>query len=508
MKFGALEVTETDVKKNGVSVATGAGGITQLTGPVTAGPGSGSVATSVANNAITDGMLRDSGALSVIGRTANSSGDPGDVSATPASDAVLRESGSVLGFGTIATGGIADNAVTNGKLRDSGALSVIGRTANSSGDPADVSATPASDAVLRESGSVLGFGTIATGGIANSAVTLAKQADLAQSTIIGRAVGAGTGVPTALTVAQVQAIVASLSGTVSGALIDVQAITATGAFTWTKPTTFTPRFVHVWAVGGGGGGGSGRRGATNTNRGGGGGGGSGAGNYAIYPAWALGTTETGSVGVGGTGAAAITADSTNGGNGNNGGDSSFGTATNISMTAGGGLGGGGGTTAGGGHGTAGTVAGRSVTDYGTSGTDGTDGTIGTTPTSPAAGNPSGNFMVGGAGPGCGGAGISNVNATAAGNTGGAAPALSSTVPAAGTAGSGSTAGGNGGSVPTNAPSGGAGGGGGASNGTGRNGGDGGLYGGGGAGGGASLNGTNSGKGGDGKPGIVVIVSMG
>src|SRR4029079_9780860 len=42
MKFGALEVTETDVKKNGVSVATTAtAGINQLTGDVTAGPGNG-----------------------------------------------------------------------------------------------------------------------------------------------------------------------------------------------------------------------------------------------------------------------------------------------------------------------------------------------------------------------------------------------------------------------------------------------------------------------------------
>jgi hypothetical protein len=40
----------------------------------------------------------------------------------------------------IASGGIADNSVTNAKLRDSSALSVIGRSANSTGDPADISA--------------------------------------------------------------------------------------------------------------------------------------------------------------------------------------------------------------------------------------------------------------------------------------------------------------------------------------------------------------------------------
>jgi len=138
-------------------------------------------------NTVTDTKLRDSGALSVIGRAANSSGDPGDISAVAASAAVLRESGSVLGFGTVATAGIADNAVTNAKVRDSGPLSVIGRSANSTGDPADISATAATDAVLRESASTLGFGTIATGGLTNDAVTDAKLRNSVALSVIGRA---------------------------------------------------------------------------------------------------------------------------------------------------------------------------------------------------------------------------------------------------------------------------------------------------------------------------------
>ena len=138
------------------------------------------------NDVVTDAKLRNSGALSVIGRSANSSGDPADISATAASGAVLRESGSVLGFGTVATAGLTDDAVTNGKLRDSGALSVIGRSANSSGDPADISAVAASGAVLRESGSVLGFGTIATAGVADNAITDAKLRQSAGLSVIGR----------------------------------------------------------------------------------------------------------------------------------------------------------------------------------------------------------------------------------------------------------------------------------------------------------------------------------
>jgi len=164
--------------------------------------GFGTIATAgIANSAVTDAKLRNGGALTVIGRSANSSGGVADIQATAASDAVLRESGSVLGFGTIATAGIANSAVTDAKLRNGGALTVIGRSANSSGGVADIQASAASGAVLRESGSTLGFGTIATAGIADAAVTLAKQANLANQTAIGRNT-AGTGVPEAITATQ------------------------------------------------------------------------------------------------------------------------------------------------------------------------------------------------------------------------------------------------------------------------------------------------------------------
>lgn len=100
---------------------------------------------------------------------------------------------------TISARRILANAVDNFKLRDSGALSVIGRSANSTGDPADISATAASDHVLRESGSVLGFGTVATGGIANDAVTFAKMQNLTASRLLGRGSAGGTGDPEEIT---------------------------------------------------------------------------------------------------------------------------------------------------------------------------------------------------------------------------------------------------------------------------------------------------------------------
>jgi hypothetical protein len=57
------------------------------------------------------------------------------------------------------TAGLVDNAVTDAKLRDSAGLSVIGRGANSTGDPADIVAGT-NHQVLRRDGSSLGFGAV------------------------------------------------------------------------------------------------------------------------------------------------------------------------------------------------------------------------------------------------------------------------------------------------------------------------------------------------------------
>jgi hypothetical protein len=66
---------------------------------------------------------------------------------------------------------IPDKTITDAKLRDSAALSVIGRSANTSGVPADITSTTDGD-VLRRSGTSIGFGKIGflsmeNGGIVN-----------------------------------------------------------------------------------------------------------------------------------------------------------------------------------------------------------------------------------------------------------------------------------------------------------------------------------------------------
>lgn len=62
------------------------------------------------------------------------------------------------------TPGLLDNSVTDAKLRDSAALSVIGRSANSTGDPADIAGATVGHVLQVSSGPVLAFAAFNTGG--------------------------------------------------------------------------------------------------------------------------------------------------------------------------------------------------------------------------------------------------------------------------------------------------------------------------------------------------------
>lgn len=127
-----------------------------LTGDVTTTEGG--VVTVIGSNKITDTMLRDSLALSVIGRAVNSTGDPVDIQAA-FDGQVLRRDGTTLAFGFLDTINLNNNAVTDAKLRDAAALSIIGRPVNSSGDPGDIQAA-FDGQVLRRSGTDLAFGAL------------------------------------------------------------------------------------------------------------------------------------------------------------------------------------------------------------------------------------------------------------------------------------------------------------------------------------------------------------
>lgn len=119
---------------------------------------------------------------------------------------------------------------------------------------------------------------------------------------------------------------------------DIQIFTTPGANTWTKPTSFTPKFVRVILYGAGGGGGAGASLATAVVAKGGAGGGGGACTIKDFLASDLASTVTVTVGAGGN-AGTPGAAGAAGGAGGIGGNTSFG-----SLALGGGGGGGGGTT--------------------------------------------------------------------------------------------------------------------------------------------------------------------
>ena len=109
---------------------------------------------------------------------------------------------------------VIDNSMSDAKIRQSAGLSVIGRSANTLGNVADI--TAGTDAhVLRRSGTSLGFGQVATGGIIDAAVTYAKIQNIsATNRLLGR-ITAGAGVVEELTAAQAQTILGFIDGTLT-----------------------------------------------------------------------------------------------------------------------------------------------------------------------------------------------------------------------------------------------------------------------------------------------------
>jgi microcystin-dependent protein len=155
-------------------LATGAVGSTQLAAASVTNAKLGTDAvltTNIGNLNVTTAKIAD---LSVT------TGKIADASVTGAKIADANVTGAKIADANVTTIKIADNAVDNTKLRDSSGLSVIGRTGNTTGDPADIVAS-IDGQVLRRSGNSVGFGTVGTAGIANDAITTAKIADTSVS---------------------------------------------------------------------------------------------------------------------------------------------------------------------------------------------------------------------------------------------------------------------------------------------------------------------------------------
>ena len=151
------------------SVTTGSG--------LTGGPITSTGTVSVATNGITNALFRQSVGLSLVGRSANSTGNVDDIAAGT-DNQVLRRSGTSIGFGAINLA--SSDAVTGdlafANITQIAGLSVLGVTGNSTADMAGITAST-DNQVLRRSGTSLGFGAI------NLASTDAVTGDLAFSNL-------------------------------------------------------------------------------------------------------------------------------------------------------------------------------------------------------------------------------------------------------------------------------------------------------------------------------------
>lgn len=135
------------------------------------------------NNTVTLAKMATMATDSILGRATAATGNVEVLTALP-----WAYTGDVTRPADSNVQTIANSAVTYAKMQNAGALSVIGRSANSTGVLAGITGT--NEQVLRISGSVLAFGTVNTNGITDNAVTLAKMATMATDSILGRATAA------------------------------------------------------------------------------------------------------------------------------------------------------------------------------------------------------------------------------------------------------------------------------------------------------------------------------
>lgn len=227
---------------------TGTGGIQRsaLTGDVSAGAGSG--ATTIAGDAVTDAKLRNSAATSVIGRSAGTSGDPADISAS-ADGQVLRRAGGSLGFGSvdladadavsgilpaanvpnleslngaIGTGNIAADVVTFPKVQNISTDRILGRDTAGTGDVEEITVGPDGSLVFTGTGGIQVGAIDGSSQIVVATVGNAQLRNSAGNSVIGRG-ASGSASPAD--------IVASVDGQVlrrSGTTLDFGAIATVG----------------------------------------------------------------------------------------------------------------------------------------------------------------------------------------------------------------------------------------------------------------------------------------
>ena len=182
-------------------------------------------------------LVASTAALSVKANATNATASATDVAAGTDGH-VLRRSGTTLGFGTLAAGAYASNTIPITAIANQAATTILGNAAAGSAAVTAISAGTDGH-VMRRSGTTLSFGTVATAGITDAAITLAKMANLAQDQFIGRTT-ASTGVPQTATITAAARTV--LDDTTVAAMVDTlggAASTGTGGLARADSPAFT-----------------------------------------------------------------------------------------------------------------------------------------------------------------------------------------------------------------------------------------------------------------------------
>jgi hypothetical protein len=203
------------LRADGSWAAPAGGGITQLTGDVTAGPGSGSVVATLAQIPSDTPMLGDLLATAMASPGAPVAGKGRIYFDSTSLNLAAKGTGGVVNHGVQTRTATASNwirsiaddgsstisqpaftdisgSVTLAQLGSGAALSVLGQPANSAGTRSDIATTSGTGQALRESGGTIGWGTLATAAYGNSTVTYPKIQNVTGNSLLGRG-STGTG---------------------------------------------------------------------------------------------------------------------------------------------------------------------------------------------------------------------------------------------------------------------------------------------------------------------------
>jgi len=201
---------------------TGSAGIqtSAFTGDVT--KSAGGTTLTIGTNKVLDTMLRQSVGVSIVGRSANTTGNVADITAG-ADDTILRRTSGALDFGQLTIGMFPSNLVTFAKFQTIATDSLLGRDTAGTGNVENILLNP----TLEMDGSgnlrraaLTGDITSSAGSnsttIPNNTVTYAKMQDVtATSRFIGR-ITAGAGDPEELTGTQATTLLDNFTSTLKG----------------------------------------------------------------------------------------------------------------------------------------------------------------------------------------------------------------------------------------------------------------------------------------------------